>query len=65
MEWMLTAIHGNNLYFQYYIWVLVGVIIFVSHYSQWFTNLPGSNPVFVLATLVLFSYTKILHTWSL
>ena len=48
--------------FPVYIWVLVGLMVLVSHYSQWFANLLGSNPVSVLATLILLSYTKILHT---
>ena len=48
--------------FPVYIWVLVGLTILVSHYSQWFATLLGNNPVSVLATLILLSYTKILHT---
>ena len=48
--------------FPVYIWLLVGLVILVSHYSQSFTNLLGSNPVSVLATLILLSYTKVLHT---
>ena len=49
--------------FPVYLWVLVGLVILVSHYSQRFANLLGSNPVSVLATLILFSYAKILHTF--
>ena len=45
-----------------YIWVLVGVMILVSHFSRRFANLMGNNPVSVLATLILLSYTKILRT---
>ena len=45
-----------------YIWMLVGLAIIISRYSQRFTNLLGSNPVAVLATLILLSYTKVLHT---
>ena len=37
-------------------------MILVSHFSRRFANLLGNNPVSVLATLVLLSYTKILHT---
>ena len=48
--------------FPVYIWVLVGLIIVVSHFSHRFTNLLGNNPVSVLATLILLSYTKILRT---
>ena len=48
--------------FPVYIWLLVGLMILVSHYSRRFAKLLGSNPVSVLATLILLSYTKILHT---
>ena len=48
--------------FPLYIWVLVGLMILVSHFSQKFANLLGNNPVSVLATLILLSYTKVLHT---
>ena len=48
--------------FPVYIWVLVGLMIFVSHYSRRFAKLLGKNPVSVLATLILLSYTKILRT---
>ena len=48
--------------FPVYIWVLVGLMILVSHFSQRFASLLGSNPVSVLATLILLSYTKILRT---
>ena len=48
--------------FPVYIWVLVGLIILVSNFSQRFANLLGNNPVSVLATLILLSYAKILHT---
>ena len=48
--------------FPVYIWVLVGLTILVSHLSQRFANLLGSNPVSVLATLILLSYAKILRT---
>ena len=44
------------------IWVLVGLVIFVSHFSQRFANMLGNNPVSVLATLILLSYAKILRT---
>ena len=48
--------------FPVYIWVLVGLMIIFSHYSNRFANLLGNNPVSVLATLILLSYTKILRT---
>ena len=48
--------------FPLYIWLLVGLISLVSHFSHRFANLLGNNPVSVLATLILLSYTKILRT---
>ena len=48
--------------FPIYIWVLVGLMIFVSNFSRRFAKLLGNNPVSVLATLILLSYTKILRT---
>ena len=48
--------------FPLYLWLLVVLMIIISHYSQRFTNLLGSNPVSVLATLILLSYTQILRT---
>ena len=48
--------------FPVYIWVLVGLMILVSHFSHRFARLLGNNPVSVLATLVLLSYAKILRT---
>ena len=48
--------------FPIYIWSLVGVIIFLSHFSRKITSLLGSNPIAVLATLFLLSYAKILRT---
>ena len=48
--------------FPVYIWVLVGLMILISHFSQRFAKLLGSNPVSVLATLILHSYAKVLRT---
>ena len=48
--------------FPVYIWMLVGLIILVSHFSRRFAKLLGKNPVSVLATLILLSYTKILRS---
>ena len=47
--------------FPLYIWILTGLIIIVSRYSITASKLIGSNPVAVLATLLLMSYTKILR----
>ena len=62
--------HGMDAYdktwlqfvFPAYIWVLIGLMILGSHFSGRFAKLLGSNPVSVLATLILLSYTKILRT---
>ena len=51
-----------QIVFPVYIWVLIGLMILVSHFSQRFANLLGNNPVSVLATLILLPYTKVLHT---
>ena len=48
--------------FPVYLWLLVGLMIIVSHFSQKFASLLGRNPVSVLATLILLSYTKVLRT---
>ena len=48
--------------FPLYIWVLIGIVILSSRHSSWMTRKLGSNPVAVLATLVLLSYNKILQT---
>ena len=49
--------------FPVYIWMLVGLMILISHFSRRFANLLGNNPVSVLATLILLSYAKILCTF--
>ena len=62
--------HGLDAYgntwlqflFPLYIWVLVGLMVLISNLSQRFANLLGNNPVSVLATLILLSYTKVLST---
>ena len=46
--------------FPLYVWFLIGLMIFISRYSIIVSKLIGSNPVAVLATLLLMSYTKIL-----
>ena len=49
-----------QLVFPLYIWIILGSIIFSSRYSITMSKLTGSNPIAVLATLLLMSYTKIL-----
>ena len=46
--------------FPVYVWLLIGLIILSSRYSITVSKLIGSNPIAVLATLLLMSYTKIL-----
>ena len=48
--------------FPAYIWILIGLVICISRWSSWVTRRLGTNPVAVLATLVLLSYNKILQT---
>ena len=48
--------------FPLYVWALVALIILVSHYSTYAARIFGRNPVSVLATLFLLSYTKLLRT---
>ena len=48
--------------FPVYIWVLVGLMVQVSRFSPRFARLLGNNPVSILSTLILLSYTKILRT---
>ena len=47
--------------FPLYIWTISGAIIFLARYSTKLAKLMGSNPVAVLATLFLLSYTKLMH----
>ena len=46
--------------FSLYVWFLIGCIILACHYSQSIAKRLGKNPVAVLATLLLMSYSKIL-----
>ena len=46
--------------FPIYIWILITLIIITSRYSVRVSKLIGHNPIAVLATLLLMSYTKIL-----
>ena len=48
--------------FPFYLWFLVGLIVLACKYSSRAMKLFGSNPVAVLATVVLMSYSKLLHT---
>ena len=46
--------------FPLYVWLLVVMVIFISRYSIMVSKLIGHNPIAVLATLLLMSYTKVL-----
>ena len=46
--------------FPLYVWLIIASMIVFSRYSITLSKLIGSNPVAVLATLLLMSYTKIL-----
>ena len=48
--------------FPFYVWFLIGFIIFLSRYSLRISRWLGDNPVSVLATLFLLSYSKFLRT---
>ena len=48
--------------FPFYLWFLVGLIILACKHFLRQLKLFGSNPVAVLATVVLMSYSKLLHT---
>ena len=48
--------------FPVYIFAAVGLMVLVSQFSSKFARLLGNNPISVLATLILLSYTKILRT---
>ena len=47
--------------FPLYLWFLVGLIILACPYSSRAMKLFGSNPVAVLATVVLMSFSKLFH----
>ena len=44
--------------FPLYVWVLISIIILTSRYSITISKLIGHNPIAVLATLLLMSYTR-------
>jgi predicted outer membrane repeat protein len=47
--------------FPFYVWFLIGLIIFACRYSSKIAGRLGKNPVAILATLFLLSYSKILQ----
>ena len=47
--------------FPFYVWALLGIIILISHYSSKVATILGTNPIAVLATLFLLSYSKLLR----
>jgi len=51
-----------QLVFPLYIWIIVGFLIVTSRYSLRISKWLGNNPVAILATLFLLSYTKLLRT---
>ena len=63
-------VHGMDAYIQtwlqfafpFYIWTIVGVIIYLSRHSITIVKLVGSSAVSVLATLFLLSYAKLQRT---
>ena len=48
--------------FPFYIWMIVGVIIYLSRHSTTTVKLVGSSAVSVLATLFLLSHAKLQRT---
>lgn len=48
--------------FPLYLWALIGIIILSNKLSTKIGKLFGSNPIAVLATVILMSYTKLLQT---
>ena len=62
--------HGMDIYtyswlqfvFPFYLWFLIGAIIFICRYSQRLSNSLGRNPVAALATVLFLSYGKVLNT---
>ena len=61
--------HGLDAYsyawlqfaFPFYLWILTILIIICSKYATFVGKLLGSNPVAMLATIILLSYTKLLQ----
>ena len=59
----MTAICKTALQFVFplYLWILSGLIIFLSRRSSLIARMAGKNSVRLLATIILFSYAKILR----
>ena len=59
-----------QFFFPFYVWFLIGSIILICRHSQSIAKHLGQNPVAVLATLLLMSYSKMLSavivplTWT-
>lgn len=53
---------GMQFVFPMYVWLIVAIIVFVSHYSVTVSNLISNRAVQVLITLIHLSYAKILAT---
>ena len=47
--------------FPFYLWFLIGAIIFICHYSQRISKSLGKNPAAALGTVLFLSYGKILN----
>lgn len=56
------AYYWLQFLFPFYLWFLIGLIILGSKHSSRVGRLFGSNPIAVLATVILMSYTKLLQT---
>ena len=50
-----------QFFFPFYLWFLIGAIIFICRYSQRLSNNLGRNPVAALGTVLFLSYGKILN----
>ena len=59
----MTAYMQTWLQFSFplFVWILISLIIVISGYSIIVSKLIGHNPIAVLATLLLMSYTKLLR----
>ena len=57
----LDTYHNTWIQFNF-IWVIIVLIVIVCRYSSIATKVLGSNAVPVIATLILLSYAKLLHT---
>jgi len=59
----MQPLHSTYLGFvvPIYLWLIVGVIIFISRYSQFIADLTGRSTVPVLATLIHLSYSRLLR----